>query len=95
MARAEPNERYLIKIDESVRTKDALFSRITDTAYLGYSSFSGWDAFIEMLQLRLEDDIMIEIENADLSGLLQQDRSIYLEVMTELACEYPNKLIVT
>lgn len=95
METVSPKERYVIKIDSSMRTKDDLFSRITDAAYLGYSSFSGWDAFNEMLLDRLaSSDILIEILNEDLSGLTKRDRDIYLEILVDAVREHPDKLKV-
>jgi RNAse (barnase) inhibitor barstar len=88
-------ERYVVTIDSAVTTKDELFSRITDTAYLGYSSFSGWDAFWDMLHGRLEtSDILIEIVNEDLSGLSERDRQSYLDIMAEAVREFPQKLLL-
>jgi hypothetical protein len=76
-----------------VASKEALFSRVTDTAYLGYSSFSGWDAFEEMFHDRLEcSEIEVEIDNDDLSGLPERDRSIWLDVLNRLEQEFPEKL---
>ena len=95
MKKAQPTERYIVTIDSSVTTKDELFSRVTDTAYLGYSSFSGWDAFNDMLLGRLESsDILIEIVNEDLSGLTERDRGIYLEIMADAVREFPQKLLL-
>jgi len=89
-------ERYRVVIDRSVQTKDQLFDRITSTAYLGYSSFSGWDAFAEMFRLRLGySDIHIDIHNEDLSGLSERDRATYLELVGDAASEYPSKLSVS
>ncbi|MBT2133624.1 hypothetical protein KK137_04690 [Croceibacterium sp. LX-88] len=90
---AIPKERYVVTIDSSVRTRDDLFSRITDTAYLGYSSFNGWDAFNDMLLGRLEtSDILIEILNEDLSGLTARDREIYREILADAVREFPERL---
>jgi predicted Zn-dependent protease len=93
MANDTPTERYLVSIDASARTKDDLFTRFTEAAYLGYSSFSSWDAFNEMLLDRLEvSDILIEISNEDLTGLSERDREIYLQVLADAAREFPKKL---
>ena len=95
MEKAQPVERYVVTIDSSVTTKHELFSRVTDTAYLGYSSFSGWDAFNEMLLDRLESsDILIEVVNENLSGLTERDRGIYLEIMAGAVREFPQKLLL-
>jgi hypothetical protein len=95
MENAQPAERYVVTIDRSVTTKDELFGRVTDTAYLGYSSFSGWDAFNDMLLGRLESsDILIEIVNEDLSGLTERDRGLFLEIMAEAVREFPQKLLL-
>lgn len=95
MDHANPAERYTVTIDRSVTTKDQLFSRVTDTAFLGYSSFSGWDAFYDMLLGRLDSgDILIEIVNEDLSGLTERDREAYLEIMGAAAREFPQKLLL-
>ena len=51
MAHEFEGEHYRICIDAHVTSKDALFSRVTDTAYLGYSSFTGWDAFMDMFYM--------------------------------------------
>lgn len=86
-------ECYRVTIDASVTTKDLLFSRVTDTAYLGYSSFSGWDGFRDMLWSRLEcSAILIEIENRVLSSLPEEDSSIWIELVDELRSEFPSKL---
>ena len=93
MEKGNQREHYVIEIDSAVRTKDELFSRITDTAYLGYSSFSGWDAFSDMLLSRLEhSDILIELVNEDLSNLPERDRRSYLEIVTDASREFPEKL---
>jgi hypothetical protein len=87
------SERYSAIIDASVTSKELLFSRITDTAYLGYSSFSGWDGFRDLFWSRLElSDIVLDIDNRDLSALPAQDRSIWLELLNELRAEFPVKL---
>ena len=70
-----------------------MFSRVTNTAYLGYSSFSGWDAFEEMFHERLEcSRIEIEIDNRDLLGLPERKRAIWLDVLDRLEKEFPEKL---
>jgi hypothetical protein len=93
MASGTQSERYSVSIDASVTSKELLFSRITDTAYLGYSSFSGWDGFRDMFWSRLElSDIVLDINNRDLSALPAQDRSIWLELLSELRAEFPAKL---
>lgn len=93
MEKADRREHYVVKIDSSIRTKDALFSRITDTAYLGYSSFSGWDAFEDKLLERLEcSNILIEIVNEELSGLPEQDTQFYLEILRDALRQFPEKL---
>jgi hypothetical protein len=93
MAHGTAPERYRIRIDASVTSKEALFSRVTDTAYLGYSSFSGWDAFADMFYDRLNNsEIEIEIDNSDLSGLLERDRAIWLDFLGSLVEEFPEKL---
>ena len=95
MENAEPAERYVVTIDRSVATKDELFGRVTEIAYLGYSSFSGWDAFNDMLLSRLESsDILIEMVNEDLSGLTERDRQIYLEIMADAVRAFPEKLML-
>jgi len=95
METPEPAERYVVAIDRSVTTKDELFARVTDIAYLGYSSFSGWDAFNDMLLSRLESsDIFIEIVNEDLSGLTGRDRQIYLDNMADAVRAFPKKLML-
>lgn len=95
MASETGPERYRICIDSSVASKDALFSRVTDTAYLGYSAFNGWDAFYDMFWLRLEySDIVLEIDNHDPSALPEQDRSIWLECIHDLQREFPTKLLL-
>ncbi|WP_423141700.1 hypothetical protein ACOYW6_12860 [Parablastomonas sp. CN1-191] len=95
MAHETGPERYSICIDSSVTSREALFCRVTDTAYLGYSSFSGWDAFEEMFHDRLEcSKIEIEIDNRDLLGLPERDRDIWLEVLDTLEKEFPEKLRV-
>ena len=58
MAHEFEGERYRICIDAHVTSKDALFSRVTDTAYLGYSSFTGWDAFMDMFRSRLSNSVI-------------------------------------
>ena len=95
MNKAHPTEHFIVTIDGSVTTKDELFSRVTDTAYLGYSSFSGWDAFYDMLLVRLRaSEIVIEVVNENLSGLSERDRDAYLEIMAEAAQEFPQKLLM-
>lgn len=90
---APSSEIYSIVIDSSVRSKDAIFSRVTDVAFLGYSTFNGWDAFYDMLSGRLNDsDIIIQVANADLSGLSIQDRTIWLSLLDDLRQEFPTKL---
>jgi hypothetical protein len=92
---SRPAERYLISIDQGVTTKDELFSRFTDAAYLGYSSFSGWDAFAEMLLDRLEtSDILIEVANEDLSNLSAEERAIYTDIIEDAARQFPTRLRV-
>ena len=87
------SERYSVIIDASVASKELLFSRITDTAYLGYCSFSGWDSFRDMFWSRLElSEIVLDIDNRDLSALPPQDRSIWLELLSDLRAEFPAKL---
>ena len=96
MAYETAPERYCVIIDSSVTTKEELFSRITDTAYLGYSSFSGWDAFIDMFHSRLEcSEIEIMIDNKDLLGLTPRDRAIWLNTLNSLEQEFPTKLRLT
>jgi hypothetical protein len=86
-------EKYSVCIDSSVTSKEGLFSRVTDTAYLGYSSFSGWDAFEDMFHSRLEcSDIELEIDNENLSGLPARDRAIWLDLLNSLEKEFPDKL---
>jgi hypothetical protein len=86
-------ECYRVTIDASVTSKDLLFSLVTDTAYLGYSSFSGWDGFRDMFWSRLEcSNILIEIENRDLSSLPEEDSSFWIELIDELRSEFPSKL---
>lgn len=93
MAYEPAPERYSIIIDSSVTSKEALFGRVTDTAYLGYSSFSGWDAFEDMFHLRLEgSEIEIEIDNRDLLGLPVRDRALWLDTLNSLEKEFPDKL---
>ena len=93
MAHGIAPERYSLCIDASVTSKEALFSRVTDTAYLGYSSFSEWDAFEEMFHSRLENsEIEIEIDNSDLSCLPERDRAIWLDYLESLVEEFPEKL---
>tara|TARA_R110002072_G_scaffold162846_10_gene315169 strand:+ start:1033 stop:1335 length:303 start_codon:yes stop_codon:yes gene_type:complete len=93
MAHGTAPERYSLCIDASVTSKEALFSRVTDTVYLGYSSFSGWDAFEDMFRSRLENsEIVIEIDNGDLLGLPERDRAIWLDSLESLAKEFPEKL---
>ncbi len=82
-----------VRIDSLVTSKGSLFSRITDTAYLGYSLFSGWDGFRDMLWSRLEySDICLEIDNHDLSSLPERDRLIWVELLEELRTAFPAKL---
>jgi len=86
-------ERYSVSIDSSVTSRDLLFRRIADTAYLGFSSFSGWDGFRDMFWSRLEDsEIVLEIDNRDLSSLPERDRLIWIELLGELRAEFPAKL---
>ncbi len=93
MAHETGPERYSICIDSSVTSKEALLSRVTDAAYLGYRSFSGWDAFEEMFNDRLEcSEIEVEIDNKDLSDLPERDRAIWLDVLNSLENEFPEKL---
>ncbi|MBY8336471.1 hypothetical protein KYN89_05380 [Alteriqipengyuania sp. NZ-12B] len=93
MAHEFEGEHYRICIDAHVTSKDALFSRVTDTAYLGYSSFTGWDAFMDMFHSRLSNSVIqIEIENRDLCGLPERDRSTWVEVLDELKDEFPDKI---
>lgn len=95
MENSQPAERYIVTIDRSVTTKDELFGRVTDAAYLGYNSFSGWDAFNDMLLGRLESsDILIEMVNENLLGLNERDREIYLEIMADAVREFPQKLLL-
>lgn len=87
------SDNFSIFIDSSVRSKDALFSRMTEVAFLGYSTFNGWDAFYDMLWGRLNDsDIIIQVENADLSGLSTKDRTIWISLLDDLRQEFPTKL---
>lgn len=96
MALEPPREHYRISIDCSVTSKEALFSRVTDTAYLGRSSFNGWDAFYDLLWLRLDGSpIELEIDNRDLSGLTVEDRGKWLSVLGDLHEEFPEKLVLT
>ena len=93
MAHEFEGEHYRICIDAHVTSKDALFSRVTDTAYLGYSSFTGWDAFMDMFRSRLSNSVIrMEIENRDLCGLPERDRSTWVEVLDELEDEFPDKI---
>lgn len=93
MAHETEPEKFSVCIDSSVTSREALFSRVTNTAYLGYSSFSGWDAFEEMFYDRLEcSKIEIEIENRDLLGLPERERAIWLDVLNRLEKEFPEKL---
>ncbi len=88
-------EQYRICIDLSVTSADALFTRVTEVAYLGYSKFSGWDAFYDMLRSRLESsNILIEIPNRDLSALPEEDRATWLIYLRELNDEFAMKLQV-
>ena len=96
MASETSPEHFSVCIDASVTSKDLLFSCVTDTAYLGYSTFSGWDGFSDMLWNRLDGtDIVIEIDNRDLSGLPREDRLNWLELLDDLRTEFPAKLRVT
>jgi hypothetical protein len=93
MAPDTRTERYSVSIDSSVVSKELLFSRITGTAYLGYSSFSGWDGFRDMFWSRLEDgDIVVEIDNRNLSSLPERDQLNWIELLHELRAEFPEKL---
>lgn len=93
MASDTGTERYSVIIDSSVTSRKLLFSRITDTAYLGYSTFSGWDGFRDMLWSRLEDgNIVLRVENKDLASLPDRDRSIWIKLLIELRAEFPTKL---
>jgi hypothetical protein len=93
MASETLTERYSVSIDSSVTSKDLLFSRITDVTYLGYSSFGGWDSFRDMFWSRFEDsNIVVEIDNRDLSSLPERDRSIWIDLLGELRAEFPAKL---
>jgi hypothetical protein len=94
MSNQKQAENFTIVIDASVSTKEELFRRITGVAHLGYSSFSGWDAFYDMFHGRLCDsgDILIEISNANLSRLSGHDRFNYLSTLADLQREFPEKL---
>lgn len=95
MASETSTEHFSVCIDASVTSKDLLFSCVTDTAYLGYSTFSGWDGFSDMFWNRLVGhDIVIEIDNQDLSGLPRQDRLHWIELLDDLRTEFPGKLRV-
>lgn len=86
-------EHYRVSIDASLISKNDLFSRVTDAAYLGYNSFPGWDGFRDMLWSRISSsNIVLEIANRDLSGLPVQDRSNWIELLDELQAEFPAKL---
>ena len=96
MALGSSSEHYRIRIDSGITSSEALFSRVTDIAYLGYSSFNGWDAFYDMFWYRLDGSrITVEIDNFDLSGLPDRDRQVWLDLLKDLQQEFPTKLVLT
>ena len=95
MSKTKLTEVFALDIDSSVDTCDKLFSRVTDIAYLGYSNFSGWDAFIEMFDERLQlSEIELTIRNQDLSHLPAKDRRVWCDVLRDLQARHPAKLKV-
>ena len=76
MTRAEPKERYLIKIDSKGRTINELSSRVVDTP----------GSSLE------RSDIMNEISNKELLTLSERVRGIYYELLAEARREFPDKL---
>ncbi|WP_232824176.1 hypothetical protein [Blastomonas sp. UPD001] len=96
MRKTKPTEVFAVDIDSSIDTCDKLFSRVTDVAYLGYGTFSGWDAFIEMFDDRLQwSDIELTIRNRDLSQLPARDRQVWCDVLRDLQARHPAKLKVS
>jgi hypothetical protein len=87
-------ERYQITIDSSVRTKQELFAAVTDTAFLGYSGITNWDAFEELLNERLECEIQLTVLIEDIAGLPARDQRIFAEVFQDAAHAHPGKLIL-
>jgi hypothetical protein len=89
-------ERYILEIDENVRSGEQLFARYTDTIFLGESGISNWDWFEDLFYKRFKhSDICVLVTHRDLSGLSERDRSIYLECVSDIQRSFPGKLIVS
>jgi hypothetical protein len=86
-------EQYTVVVDGSVRTKEQLFARFTDTVFLGESGISGWDWFYDLLFNRLyASDISVAVVNQDLTGLPEVEQANYAEALASIQVDAPGKL---
>lgn len=95
MIPASRKESYSVCVDAAVRSGPDLFEVWTDAIYLGCRGITNWDAFEELMRECFEHrDIFVRVTHADLSGLPEQDRRIYDEILFDIASDHPDKLVI-
>lgn len=85
-------ECYQVEIGH-VTDKRELFEQYTRTMYLGESGIGNWDAFADLLYLRLQDsDINVVVNHVSPIALPSLDKEIYLRMVNEMRREFNNKI---
>lgn len=86
-------EIYQLNLSNNVKSLKELFAIYTDNIFLGESGIERWNAFYDLLYLRLmNNDINLVINHDRHFFLDQEDMEYYKSVLKDMEIEFPEKI---